>query len=73
MHHDKRNRSIIKAITYRIISIIFDSTVAFLVTQSAEKTLILVVISNIFSIFMYFAHERVWNRIPWGKHVIICK
>jgi len=51
----------------------FDSTLAFLITQSAEKTFILVVISNIFSIFMYFAHERVWNRIPWGKHSIDCK
>lgn len=67
MHSEHRRRSVIKAITYRFISIVFDAIIAYAVTQSAEKTLIFIVISNAISIVIYFGHERVWNRIPWGR------
>lgn len=70
MHREQRTRSAIKAITYRIISIIIDSIIAYTITKSAEQTAILVLISNSISILVYFAHERAWNRIHWGKHVI---
>lgn len=70
MHNEHRRRSIIKAITYRFVSIIFDTIIAYTVTQSAEKTLIFIVVSNTVSIIMYFVHERAWNRIPWGRRTI---
>lgn len=70
MHREKRTRSAIKAITYRILSIIIDSFVAYLITKNAQQTAILVLISNSISILMYFFHERAWNRIHWGKHSI---
>jgi len=69
MHKEHRRRSIIKAITYRFISILVDSVIAFAITQSAEKTLLFVAISNAISIVIYFMHERAWNRVPWGRHV----
>ncbi|MEI6022794.1 MAG: DUF2061 domain-containing protein [bacterium] len=70
MHHEKRNRSIAKAITYRIISIFMDTVIAFYVTHSASKTMAFVLISNSVSIIVYFIHERAWNRVHWGKHTI---
>lgn len=70
MHREKRSRSAIKAITYRIISIIIDSIIAYTVTKSAQQTAILVLISNSISIMVYFVHERAWNRVHWGKHAI---
>lgn len=73
MHREKSERSVAKAVTYRVISIIVDSSVAYLVTQSAEKTLIFVIISNMISIMIYFFHERAWNRVHWGKHIIVKK
>jgi uncharacterized membrane protein len=68
MHQEKRKRSILKAVTYRLVSILLDSTIAFLVTKSAQQTLILVFVSNAISIIIYFIHERTWNKIPWGRH-----
>ena len=53
MHHEKRNRSIAKAITYRIISIFMDSIIAFYITHSASKTMAFVLISNSLSIVIY--------------------
>lgn len=70
MHREKRTRSAIKAITYRILSIMIDSVIGYAITRSAEKTALLVLISNSISIVMYFLHERAWNRIHWGKHAI---
>lgn len=70
MHREKRTRSAIKAITYRILSIFIDSAIGYAVTKSAKQTAILVLISNSISIMMYFLHERAWNRIHWGKHAI---
>lgn len=70
MHREKRTRSAIKAITYRLISIFIDSVIAYTITKSAKQTLFLVLISNSISILVYFAHERAWNRIHWGKHAI---
>jgi uncharacterized membrane protein len=70
MHHEKRNRSIAKAITYRLISILMDSIIAFYITGSAEKTAFFVLLSNTLSLGIYFAHERIWNKIHWGKHSI---
>ncbi len=70
MHRENRSRSAIKAITYRILSIIIDSAIAYTVTKSVRQTAILVLISNSISILMYFLHERAWNRVHWGKHAI---
>lgn len=68
MHREKRTRSVAKAVTYRLVSIIMDSTIAYAITRDTEKTALLVIISNVISIMVYFVHERVWNRIHWGKH-----
>ncbi len=58
-----------KAITYRILSIVIDSTIAYLITQSATQTFLLVLVSNVVSIVMYFMHERAWNRVDWGTRI----
>lgn len=70
MHREKRTRSILKAITYRILSIIIDGTIAYAITQNTKQTITLVLISNLVSIIVYFIHERAWNRVHWGKHTI---
>jgi uncharacterized membrane protein len=70
MHKEKRSRSLIKAITYRLISIVIDSGVAYAITKSSKQTLLLVVASNTISMVVYFIHERAWNRVHWGKHTI---
>jgi len=68
MPKEKRRRSVMKAITYRLLSITIDSTLAYLLTNSIEKTIIFVIASNTLSIIMYFIHERAWNRVSWGRH-----
>lgn len=60
-------RSIVKAITFRTLILCSDAIVIFLITHRWDTTLGLVVATNLASTALYFIHERVWNRIQWGR------
>lgn len=66
--HEKSQRSLIKAVTYRIISIIADFIAAFFFTKDTAMSIGFVLIINGYSIILYYLHERAWARIHWGKH-----
>ncbi len=61
-------RSLVKAITFRTLIICSDTAVIFLVTHRWDMTLGLVIATNLASTTLYFIHERVWNRIQWGRN-----
>jgi len=63
----KSNISLIKAITYRVLIIILDFTVVYLLSGKVETAFWFMMISNIYTSAAYFVHERVWNGINWGK------
>jgi len=60
-------RSLTKAITYRIAIIILDFTSVYLLTGRVDVALGFMLISNIYTSIAYYFHERIWNRIKWGK------
>lgn len=60
-------RSVAKAVSYRVVSIIVDLAIVFVVTQKIELTLGIVAVSNTASIFVYYFHERTWNKIHVGR------
>jgi len=60
-------RSLIKTITYRIAIIILDFTVIFLFTHNYDIALGFVIISNLYTSAGYYVHERIWDKISWGK------
>lgn len=64
---EKHTRSIAKAISYRALSITFDLLIIFAITKKVELTVGIVVISNIVSIFLYYFHERIWNKFHFGR------
>ena len=60
-------RSIVKTLTYRILIIISTFTISFMVTGKLEMTLGITTAATIVNTLIYFTHERVWNKIHWGK------
>jgi len=60
-------RSLAKAITYRILILVIDFTVVYLLTRRVEVAFGFMLISNIYTSIAYYFHERIWNRIGWGK------
>ncbi len=60
-------RSLVKALTYRSIILLSDSLIIFFITQEFDTTAKVIILSNIGSTILYFGHERLWDRVHWGK------
>jgi uncharacterized membrane protein len=60
-------RSLVKAITYRSVIIVLDFSAIYLLTGKTDVALGFMVVSNIYTTAAYFIHERIWNKIEWGK------
>jgi len=63
---ESRKRSIAKAISYRLIIVILDFSIIYLMTGKIAIALGFMIISNIYTTVAYFIHERLWTRIQWG-------
>jgi len=61
-----RRRSVVKAITYRVLIMILDFLTIYLFTRTAKVAVGFVIASNLYTTVCYFLHERVWARIGWG-------
>ena len=65
--HEHASRSLVKALTYRIVILTSDAIIIYAITRRADITLGIIGVSNFASTLLYFGHERVWNKIHWGK------
>jgi adenylylsulfate kinase len=64
---ETRLRSLVKAISWRIISYSGMTMFLYLLTgeflESAKQAFII----SIGAIFLYWIHERVWLHVKWGR------
>jgi len=63
------SRSVVKAISYRIIVVVADFIAVYFFTGRVEIAAGFVVVSNIYTTGLYFLHERFWDRVAWGRGV----
>ena len=64
---DGHPRTISKSVTWRILITMNNFLIPFLTTGSWTAALAFLTIATILNVGVYYAHERVWNRIRWGK------
>lgn len=64
---DTNLRSWIKAASWRLTAIIVLGIIAYLITGSWKDVTIITVLYHGTQIAVYYLHERVWERISWGK------
>jgi len=64
---EHRSRSLMKAVTYRIVILILDFIAIYMLTGKIETAFGFMVVSNIYTSIGYYFHERIWNRTNWGK------
>ncbi len=60
-------RSIAKTISWRIAGSASTFTIAYLVTGSAGISSGIAVTQMIVNTVLYWFHERLWNKVTWGK------
>ena len=64
---ETKRRSFVKALSWRVFATVITGTVAFALTGKARFALEIGLIDTAIKIFVYFGHERVWQRIPYGR------
>jgi len=70
-HHslETLKRSIVKTVSYRVVILILDFASIYLFTGQIKVALGFMIVSNIYTSVAYFFHERIWDKIKWGKAI----
>jgi len=64
---EKPIRSIAKAVSWRVIGTLDTLLISYLLTGEVAIAASIASIDFITKMFLYFFHERLWNKISWGK------
>lgn len=76
-YRDSPQRSLIKALTYRVLAsgvmfivffIIFRSTTQRTLNESLGDATLISIIDFTVKLAIYYFHERIWSGINWGKY-----
>ncbi len=63
---ETRKRSVVKALTYRVIIVCLDFFAIYIFTHKVDVALGFMIVSNVYTTIGYFLHERIWARTKWG-------
>jgi uncharacterized membrane protein len=66
---ETKKRSIAKAISWRIIATAITSSLALGLTGEWKFAATIGLADTTLKFFIYFSHERFWNRITYGREV----
>tara|TARA_B110001454_G_scaffold218335_1_gene246002 strand:+ start:395 stop:658 length:264 start_codon:yes stop_codon:yes gene_type:complete len=60
-------RSVLKALSWRVVGTIDTLLVSYYVTGKFTLAASIASVDFLTKLVLYFFHERIWNRIKWGK------
>ena len=66
-HVESHSRSIVKAISYRILGSAVTALIFYVLTDKASLSLGAGLLDMVLKIGVYFIHERIWNHINFGR------
>jgi len=64
---DSNARSIVKTVTWRVTGSSATFLIAYIMTGNFAIAGVIGVVQLISNSILYFIHERMWNKVPWGK------
>ena len=64
---DHRKRSIVKSLTWRAIASLTTMIIVYAFTERIALSLGVGVVEVFSKMALYYAHERLWTRIRWGR------
>lgn len=60
-------RSVVKAISWRVIGTLDTLLISYLLTGELAIAASIASVDFVTKMFLYFFHERIWNKIGWGR------
>jgi len=67
-NNEKRSRSALKTITWRITGTLDTFLISYLLTLSIKIAVGIGSIEVFTKIILYYFHERAWEKVSWGKY-----
>ena len=62
-----KSRSLVKSLSWRVIAIITTFVSIYIITGKLEFALQGTILTNTVNFILYYAHERGWNKVKWGR------
>ncbi len=64
---DGHRRTLVKTITWRVIAVFTTIAVVYVYSGDAKESVIVGGAANFLKVFFYYIHERIWNRLQFGR------
>ena len=64
-------RTISKILTWRVLITASNFVIPYIITGSFGSAALFGGIATVVNMFIFWAHERLWNRITWGKSELV--
>ncbi|MCR4309134.1 MAG: DUF2061 domain-containing protein [Deltaproteobacteria bacterium] len=64
---ESHKRSIAKTISWRVVATIITGVVTYFLTGRLDFAVTVGLADTFVKFFIYYAHERIWTRISYGK------
>lgn len=68
-HEVTQARSFVKALSYRVWGTLTSFVVVYAITGNGTLSALISLWETVLKVVVYYWHERVWNKIPWGRRV----
>ena len=62
-----KSRSLVKSLTWRVVAILTTFISIYIVTRETQFAWQGTALTNTINFILYYAHERGWNKIGWGR------
>jgi uncharacterized membrane protein len=66
---DSNKRSLTKTITWRLTGSGATFVISYLILGNITAAGSIALIQLVANTLLYYAHERIWNKITWGQNV----
>jgi uncharacterized membrane protein len=67
MAFETRRRSVLKSLSWRFLAALITSSVVYALTGKGEFAAKVGLVDTAVKLFIYFLHERAWDRISYGR------
>lgn len=64
---DHPKRTLVKTLTWRLIALVTTMVVVYAYSGDAKESVVVGLVANALKMFFYYAHERFWNRLNFGR------
>ena len=64
---DTTSRSLVKTLSWRLTGTGATFLISYAIADNFSIAGTIAVVQLVVNTVLYFVHERVWNRVPWGR------